>query len=728
ADGVRRPLVEGRALLALLACARDGLSASAFAEYLSLGVVPGPADAPDAARAADAVPSPRKWERMLVEAAVIGGRDRWARRLAGLSASLAAEASLLEPDDPRYAELARERQQLAGLESFALPLLDRLEALPEGGTWGSWIAALSRLAREALREPDAVLALLEELAPLSPLGPVTVRTVHRVLAPRLSSVVRTDAGLGAGKLFVGSIDDARGRAFEMVFVPGLAERLFPPRIAEDALLPDALREKLGAELLVTDERVARERLLLRLAVGAAERALWLSFPRFDLAHARPRVPSFYGLEVLEAIDGSLPAYDELTRRALPGAAARMGFPAPDAPEDAIDDAEYDLAMLARVMRAPPAERAGAARYLLEASAPLARALRFRARRWETARFTVVDGFVAGDEASRALLAPERLSQRAYSASALAHFAVCPYRFYLHAIVGLAPRPELLGADELDARQRGVLFHRVQRALLERLRAEGLLPLRAPGLPEAHARLDEVFEAHARAARDDFAPSIDRVFEACLSALRTDLRAWLDQLAAETRYAPRWFELGFGLPRAEERDAHSRTEPVVLPLGLRLRGAIDLVEVAQPEGEPRRLRATDHKTSAAPAKLGTIAGGRSLQPLLYALALEQMFPEAQVVAGRLFFCTARGEFKTHEVRLDDTARAIARDLIAGIDAMIDHACLPAAPAPQPEDRNRGECDRCPYQVVCGPHERERVAFVKHDDLKRLAPLFMVRNLP
>ena len=256
---------------------------------------------------------------------------------------------------------------MRGLEAFALPLLDQLAALPEDGTWGSWIAALSALAKRALREPDAVLALLDELAPLAPLGPVGVRTVYRVLAPRLSSVVRSDAGLGAGKLFVGSIDDARGRTFDVVLVPGLAERLFPPRIAEDALLPDAVRVQLGAELLVSGERVARERLLLRLAVGAASGRLWLSFPRFDLANARPRVPSFYGLEVLEAIDGSLPAFDELTRRALPGAAARMGFPAPDVPSDAIDDAEYDLAMLAGCARAGCAP--GAARYLPRRARP-----------------------------------------------------------------------------------------------------------------------------------------------------------------------------------------------------------------------------------------------------------------------------------------------------------------------------------------------------------------------
>src|SRR5207249_68165 len=117
----------GRAFLALLACAAEGLSARRFGEYLSLGQVPSldPDGAPPTTEAgwqppddeglrpvaepvaeekedgadgaaADAADSdeqpvvagtlraPWNWERLLVEAAVIGGTDRWRRRLDGL--------------------------------------------------------------------------------------------------------------------------------------------------------------------------------------------------------------------------------------------------------------------------------------------------------------------------------------------------------------------------------------------------------------------------------------------------------------------------------------------------------------------------------------------------------------------------------------------------------------------------------------------------------------------
>ena len=722
ADGVRRPLPEGRAFLALLACARDGLSAHAFAEYLSLYAMP---------RADDETPfaTPRRWERMLVEAAVVGGRERWSRRIQGLLRELDDEHESLDEDDPRREATLRERALLASLDAFSAPILDALVGLPEGGTWGAWIGALTQLAQRTLAHPESVVALLQELAPLSPVGPVSVRAVHRVLSQRLSSVVSQSAGQGAGKVFVGAIEDLRGRAFDVVFVTGLAERVFPARISEDALLPDALRRVLGAELWLTEERVARERLLLRLSVGAAREHLVLSFPRFDVAHGRPRVPSFYGLEVLQAIDGSLPAYDELTRRADPGAAARMGFPAPARAELAIDDAEYDLAMLERLRRAPEAEQKGAARYLLEANPHLARALRFRARRWELGKFSPADGFVATAAAGRELLASQRLAVRAYSATALAHFAACPYRFFLHAIMAVAERPEVFPVDELDARQRGVLFHRAQRAVLSELLRDGELPLSEARLPHAELVLERVFSALSARARDDYAPSIDGVFASGLLAIERDLREWLARMRDEKLFLPAHFELGFGVTSRDEQDPASVREPVALPIGLRLRGAIDLVERALGAADtPTLLRATDYKTSAAPAALEVVAGGRVLQPLLYALALEQLFPAAKVASGRLYFCTSRGEFTSHEVLLDSKARDVAKHLVDSIDGMIATGFLPAAPGQQPGNSEHHECERCPYRVVCGPYESERVLHVKRRDHARLQPLYHVRELP
>jgi CRISPR/Cas system-associated exonuclease Cas4 (RecB family) len=746
ADGVRRPVPEGRAFLALLACAREGLSARAFAEYLSLGVAPRWPTAAGAALAVGgleqrvdeevtsderdettrALRSPRRWERLLVDASVIGGRARWERRLKTLMHELDLELEQTEAESPRHDALQVQRAQLGALVDFALPVLDLLADLPQRATWAEWLSALDALARRGLDKPESVCEALLELAPLGTVGPVELLDVERLLSRRLGTAIVRSTGHGAGKVFVGDVEDAAGRSFAAVFVPGLAEKVFPPRLHEDPILPDAKRRALGADLILTEERAARERLLLRLAVGAARTEVVLSFPRFDVEHGRPRVPSFYGLEVLHAVDGALPAFDELNRRADPGAAARMGWPAPQEPARAIDDAEYDLSVL-DLWRARAGARKGGARYSLLANVNLARALRFRARRWETARFTLADGLVLSAESAQRLMASQRLSERPYSASALAEFAACPYRFFLHAVMGVAEREQIPELDELDARQRGVLFHAVQRDVLSGLSERGLLPLTSAHLPEAKDLLERSFEAHVASSKEEYAPAIERVFDAALLTLRSDLGEWLERLLDDPRWVPWRFELGFGLSLSRERDPHSKLEPVALPIGLKLRGAIDLVErSANAAGGVTLVRATDHKTGKAQENhLAVTDGGRVLQPLLYALALEQLFPELKVDAGRLYFCTSRAGFQSHEVPLNEGNRKRAQELVSAIDSMVGQGFLPAAPR---QEGQTSECERCSYRVVCGPYEAERVARVKAADMLRLSPLQRVRGLP
>jgi ATP-dependent helicase/nuclease subunit B len=213
ARGAVRPDPAGRAFCALLKCAAEGLSAQRFAEYLSLGQVPDAAPsgappeasprgdrwiAPDrelvslfttdevgeqpepveadlAAACIDNAPvrdgqlrAPRRWERLLVEAAVIGGRDRWRRRIGGLANDLRLRLSELgEEDEMQAATLRRTLDDLAAFAGYAIPLIDLLHSLPAAADWGEWLDQLGELATRALKQPDRVLAVLAELAPMA---------------------------------------------------------------------------------------------------------------------------------------------------------------------------------------------------------------------------------------------------------------------------------------------------------------------------------------------------------------------------------------------------------------------------------------------------------------------------------------------------------------------------------------------------------------------------------
>ena len=741
ARGTQRPNPAGRAFLALLACAAEQLSAQRFAEYLSLGQVPRadvaaapawepPRDetlavtpAPDAPAAEDddaepergALAAPWRWEALLVEAAVIGGSARWARRLDGLERELALRAAELEgeePEAPALAGLARARAHLDDLRRFALPLIELLAALPDRAPWGDWLTALDALAVRALRAPAGVRAVLAELAPMAAVGPVGLDEVRDVLGDRLATLRAEPAADRYGRVLVTTLDDARGRSAEVVFVPGVAERLFPQRPREDPLLLDARRAALSPDLATQEDRLGRERLLLRLAVGAAERRVVLSYPRADVIQGRPRVISFYGLDVARAARGQMPDVEAFERDAAARGDARLAWPAPTDPADAIDAAEHDLATIGQLLRAPAGERPrGAAQYLLELNAHLGRSLRARYVRWEQRAWSPLDGLTAPSAEAAALLARHRLGARPYSPSALQHFAACPYRFFLAAIQRLEPRLEAAPLEQLDPLTRGRLIHRVQAETLRALAAAGELPLSPATLAAAERRLGDTLTAVATRTADDLAPPIPRIWDDEVAALRGDLVTWLRQLAERgDAWQPAYVEYGFGLPPDPSRDPASQRAPAVVGDGLQLRGAVDLVE----RGGDGSLRVVDHKTGAnhlPPGRTVVVGGGEVLQPMLYALAVEAALA-APVRDARLSFCTSRGGFGEHVVPFDPRGRTAALEVLGLIDGAV--AAGRFHPAPRPD-----ACARCDFRPVCGPYEEERVR--RKEPLPELAAL-------
>ncbi|MFL5290291.1 MAG: PD-(D/E)XK nuclease family protein [Myxococcales bacterium] len=759
ARGVLQPDPAGRAFLSLLACAAEGLSARRFAEYLSLGEVPlatdegtpppappsgerwvppddelvallgqaeepqgaqgsedEPLAAPDAPVQAGTLRAPWRWEDLLVEAAVIGGRDRWERRLLGLRHEL--ELKLADLTGAREeAAIDRVRRDLGDLESlhrFALPLLDELASLPRAAPWGEWLDRLSALASRALRRPDRVQALLAELSPMAPVGPVGIGEVQLVLARRLAEVAVPPAGHRYGRVFVAPVALARGLSFDVVFVPGLAERLFPQKVLPDPLLRDPDRQALGRGLTTNEDRAAAERLALCIAAGSAAKKIHLSYPRLDLQQARPRVPSFYALEVLRAAEGRLPGFADLARRAEEVGDARIGWPAPRAPADSIDDAEYDLALLDGLLHSPEGEAKGAMRYLLAVNPALARSLRVRGRRWRKL-WTRADGLVDPSPAALAALASHAPSARSFSPTALQHYAACPYRFLLQAIHRLEPREEPQALEEIDPLTRGSLIHETQFELLAGLRDAGLLPVTASNLEDARTRLEQALEKVAQRYRDDLAPAIERVWEDGIASIRADLREWLLRVSQEPSWEPWRFELSFGLPERRHRDPESTLDPVVLDEGFRIRGSIDLVE-RSPDGA---LRATDYKTGKVRAAPGmVIGGGRTLQPALYALALEKLFPGARVQEGRLYYSSFTGDFTAVEVPLDRITRDSVKELARTLGEAVQQGFLPAAPAER-------ECTYCDYLAVCGSSVERQTERKPRD---RIASLVKLRGMP
>ena len=146
ARGASLPEPGGRALLALLNCAAERFSARRFAEYLSLAQLP-ETELQPAIALARAAPlcrrrritcrpalklrplrarkrtqiqmsrppsrAPWRWEQLLVDAAVVNGRERWEKRLQGLENELRLQRGEVDDDDARAALLERKLTDLA---------------------------------------------------------------------------------------------------------------------------------------------------------------------------------------------------------------------------------------------------------------------------------------------------------------------------------------------------------------------------------------------------------------------------------------------------------------------------------------------------------------------------------------------------------------------------------------------------------------------------------------
>lgn len=755
--GTRRPHPAGRAFLALLACAAEHLSAARFAEYLSLGQVPrlddpknttwaasqdeafgraaealedeGDIDvrvadaqqpSPDAAVVAGTLRAPWKWEKLLVDAAVIGqDAGRWRRRLDGLAAELQVQITEVArehgPDAPRLRLLQQKEEQLAHLRAFALPIVETLAAWPDRARWGDWLDAFQRLAPRVLRMPAYVLRVLADLRPMADVGPIDLDEARRVLSERLLTLEAEPPARRYGRVFVGTPAQVRGRSFRVVFVPGLAERMFPQKPREDPLLLDDLRRALDSSLPRQRERLAAERLLLQLASGAATERLYVSYPRIELAESRQRVPSFYALDLMRAATGRVPGHEELEELARAAGNATLAWPAPPDPADAIDDQEHDLAVLRRLLDQDPATVKGHAHYLLKLNEWLRRSVVDRWARGQQ-RWSPNDGLIRVTKATEAALMSQRLGNRPYSLSALQRFAACPYQFLLSAVYRLEPVEQPQPLQRMDPLTRGSVFHEIQARFFRALEARSALPVTSATLDAARDALDAAVDEVADERHEQLAPAIERVWIDEIAGIRRDLRAWLEYLADDGKdWVPAYFEFAFGSVPGE-RDPRSIPEEVVIDGRFHLRGAVDLIEE---HGQTKLLRITDHKTGRKPDGIEKVivGGGAVLQPVLYGMAVEQALGR-RVSHTRLFYCTSAGGFYPHPVPLNDLTRRAGLEVLEVIDRAIESGFLAAAPAEH-------ACERCDFVPVCGSDEFRRVRRKPQD---RLADLLALRKLP
>ncbi len=706
--GVAAPFTRpGQAALAFLNWIGQGFAADVLRGALASGAltferVPGRADgAPGTRAAARSLRDARiGWgarrhraclDRLVAE--LEKGEDPSARRDAGKEE--------IEARDERRAQRVAAARRARDFAARALELAAAatrepcdMRALARGCR--TFVSEFARVGDEldgmALPALEKLLTELEVLS-ASRLAPAEA-------AERLAEAVRA-LSVAADRARPGCVHvaDYRSGGFSgrpNTYLLGLDESRHPGTDLEDPVLLDHERRAINrilapAALALHRDRPRDAAQALRACVSRLTGALTASYSSWKLRsldQQSEQFPSPFFLDVYRASSGSPEAdYSALV--------AALSAPAGFAPgvDAALDDTEW---WLSRLREAGPSAAAGAAGPIVRAFHPhLA-----DGHRAETARdsdaFTIWDGWV---EAGTPELDP-RTSGQPQSASRMETLAQCPFRYFLKHVLRIEA-PEEVERDStrwLDPMMAGSLLHEVFRVFFEEITAAG----EKPDAARHGRRIQELAEAAIGAWREKIPPASELAFEErrqeILLASRTFLRLEEEHCRTVT---PRFFEVPFGLPRAESRSPIASPEPVPIAIGagesFLLRGSIDRVDEA-PDGT---FHVWDYKTGSAyryRAERG-IHGGRQIQHALYAMALEQLLARAgspaEVSRSGYFFPGRKGEGQRLAIMLDPSrTRDVTRRLLD---------LLRAGAFPHAVDKE--DCKFCDYETVCGG---ERVA--------------------
>jgi len=469
-----------------------------------------------------------------------------------------------------------------------------------------------------------------------------------------------------GALYVAPIDRAGHAGRKALYVVGMDEASFPPSASEDPILLDDDRAELTPRLeLMRDKPAAQTWHLVRL-LGQAAGHVTLTAAVTTLADGAERYPSALFMQLAQ----------QLSPTEEPDDALGATWTLTSATDTPLTDTQWFWAHRTQALQDVAARH-------YPALARGGNALRRRA----------ADGFTAFDGAL-GQATPELVpgaDATVFSSSGLETLTGCPYRFFLRYVLGVdAPRErEEDPARWLDALDFGSLLHEILHDFMDNLG-------RHPTAADEERLLSLVDRKASEWSTRRVSPPNDVAYEADRKRLREAARIFLREEAGRTDVEPVAFELSFGMG---ERSGANHPAPVAIPLGndrtILLRGQIDRIDHT-PDG----YELWDYKSgSDSPYRAGDLLdGGRKLQWLLYAYALQQLIArdpdlaDAPIARSGYFFVSE----KTQGRRIADhpmPPQALAQELQPLFEM------LSAGGFPKIHKNGSAPCHFCEYQHVC-----------------------------
>ncbi|MGG0719418.1 PD-(D/E)XK nuclease family protein [Robertmurraya massiliosenegalensis] len=451
---------------------------------------------------------------------------------------------------------------------------------------------------------------------------------------------------------------------ENIYIVGLNNRHFPGGAKEDPLLLDEERLRIGRNIPIL-RNSGQENLYVMLQLLAhAKGEVTVSYCHFDVNDNRSVSPAHLFLQCYRYSTGNIEAdFKELKT-----------FSASLISEDIMEKKDYWFQKL--VLDDPKDVDLS----LLEHYENLLNGLEAEKSRLEP-QFTEYDGLIQIDED---VYDPRLNKKNQVSAAKLELLAKCSYAYYLHDVLGIRPVEEFAFHPYkwLDPATRGSLLHSIFEGFYK------AIPGETPSVQKHEQLLQELANILIQRQREIIPPPNERIFNKEVKDILDCCNIFLKEEEAHCQfYNPLHFEYSFGL---------DGQEPAVLTLPsgatIHVAGKIDRVD----QSADGYYHIIDYKTgSTYDYKNNQIfKGGRQLQHMLYALAIEQHLDleEGKVQESAYYFPTVKGMAARVVRKQDQVVRENGLDIL---ERLID--LLRTGTFAMTNDVN--DCKFCDFQSVC-----------------------------
>lgn len=500
----------------------------------------------------------------------------------------------------------------------------------------------------------------------------------RFIRERVQSLYVAPERPRPGHLYACSLSQSGYAGRDHLFIVGLEEGRVFSSSTEDAVLQDAERVCISADLRLSTDRIdeAVYAVLTRLAASSTPAAF--SYSCRDTREFREKYASWLMLQAfrLKRGDATL-SYHQMK--------AALGEPKSAVPEDR----QTALSSGGWWLRSIVGTGEEGIKILGSAFTGVEHGRTAEDRR-RSAEFTQFDGYVP--EAGPVL--DPCAAETVFSVTELEKAAECPFRFFLKRGLGVRPVDERERDKDiwLDPLTRGSELHELYAALLRRARDENCRPNK-----KDDAWLIALAQERLGTLNKEMPAATAEILERESKDFLADVELFLEAESGDSTSTPIGFEVSFGRPLDDESEPLARSEPVEVDLGegitLRIAGRIDRIDKVGATS----FEVLDYKTGGfwRDSWQGLFNGGRRLQHALYGLAavelLKARYKNPEVTAGIYYFSSHKG--RQERVSIQSPANVA----IAGILGDLRDLIIKGQFIRTPDENN---CRFCDYAAACG----------------------------